>query len=378
MSTPPAPPLSLRLRPASQLTPRPLRWLWRWRLAFGKLAILDGDPGLGKSLLALDLCARLSTGRPFPDGSPSPGPANSLILNGEDGAEDTIRHRLQALGADLDRVFILDRESAGGAEPLAFPAHTDFLDEALAQTRAQLAVIDPIMAFLDRSIVTSNDQVVRRALNPLAWLAERHQCVPLLVRHLNKTGGHRSVYRGGGSIGFLAACRSGWLLAADPYDPWCRVLAQVKNNLAPPQPSLAYRVPRQEDAPPVPDWVGLSRWTADQLLAGAAQAPPAIARIDRARDFLAAYLEDGTRTSRDIWKSGREQRLTRRTLERAKQDLHIRSVRVWADGKRLSYWLLPGQKLPESVPPESAPPDLEQWLAPLREQFPPSTPLDDL
>src|SRR5436305_5388113 len=101
MSASPPDDLPSRLRPASQLAPGPVSWLWPGRLALGKLAILDGDPGLGKSLSTLDLCARLSTGRPFPDGSPGPGPANSLILNGEDGAEDTIVPRLQALGADL-------------------------------------------------------------------------------------------------------------------------------------------------------------------------------------------------------------------------------------------------------------------------------------
>src|SRR4030088_854814 len=100
----------MQLQRVSELTPEAYAWLWPGRLPLGKLAILDGDPGLGKSLLALDLCARLSTGRPFPDGSPSPGPANALVLNGEDGAEDTIRPRLQTLGADLDRVFVLDRD----------------------------------------------------------------------------------------------------------------------------------------------------------------------------------------------------------------------------------------------------------------------------
>src|SRR6266545_6255538 len=97
--------------PASQLTARPVRWLWPNRLALGKLAILDGDPGVGKSFLALDLCARLSTGRPFPDGSPCPGPANALVLNGEDGTDDTLVPRLRALDADLDRVFVWHRDS---------------------------------------------------------------------------------------------------------------------------------------------------------------------------------------------------------------------------------------------------------------------------
>src|SRR5882757_7458235 len=97
------------LQPLNRITPCRTEWLWPWRLALGKLAILDGDPGLGKSLVTLDLCARLSTGRPFPDGSPSPGVYNAIVLNGEDGDEDTIGPRLQALGADLERVFVPHR-----------------------------------------------------------------------------------------------------------------------------------------------------------------------------------------------------------------------------------------------------------------------------
>jgi RecA-family ATPase len=121
-------------------------WLWLWQLGLGKLAILDGDPGLGKSLVALDLCARLSTGRPFPDGSPGPGPASSIVLNGEDGEEDTIGPRLESLGADLDRVFVLGRGEDESA-PLRFPAQVDLLEAAIAQAGAKLVVIDPILAF---------------------------------------------------------------------------------------------------------------------------------------------------------------------------------------------------------------------------------------
>jgi hypothetical protein len=101
----------MQVRSIQELRPRPLAWFWPGRLALGKLAILDDDPGLGKSLVTLDLCARLSTGRPLPDGRPGPGVGNALVLNGEDGADDTIRPRLQALGADLERVFMLDSAS---------------------------------------------------------------------------------------------------------------------------------------------------------------------------------------------------------------------------------------------------------------------------
>src|SRR5258708_1492725 len=141
----------MHLRPVSELSARRLDWLWPGRLALGKLAILEGDPDLGKSLVALDLCARLSTGRPAPDGSPLLGPADAIVLDGEDGAEDTIVPRLQALQADLRRIFVLHRD-ADSSELLLLPAHVGLLDAALAQTGARLVVIDPIVAFLEPKV----------------------------------------------------------------------------------------------------------------------------------------------------------------------------------------------------------------------------------
>src|SRR5437764_13281943 len=145
----------------SELKSESISWLWPGRLALGKLALLDGDPGLGKSLLALDLCARLSTGRPMPDGSPGLGVCNSIFLNAEDGGRDTIRPRLQALGADLNRVFVLDLED-DPADLLSLPHQTDQLDEALTQTQARLVVLDPAISFLDSTIVDSSNKSVRR------------------------------------------------------------------------------------------------------------------------------------------------------------------------------------------------------------------------
>jgi hypothetical protein len=377
MSAPTPAPTVPCVRPVSQLTARSIDWLWPGRLALGKLAILEGDPGLGKSLVALDLCARLSTGKPFPDGSACPGAGSAIVLNGEDGEEDTIRPRLQALGADLERVFVLARNRAATGEPLGFPAHADVLDQAVAQTRARLVVIDPIVVFLGPGVLDGSDRSVRRALLPLARLAEGHGCAVLLVRHLNKRGGSRAVYRGGGSIGFLATCRSGWLVVRDPHDPGRCILAQVKNNLAPRQPSLAYRVRPQESGPPTLGWGDTKDWTADQLLAAGAGAASATGR-DRACDFLAAFLAGGPRTSREVWAAAREQDLSERTVERAKREIPVRSVQVGKGAERLSYWLLPGQQLPETVLAEDSSPDLEPWLAPLRDRYPPSTPLDEL
>jgi hypothetical protein len=364
----------MQLSAVDHLESRPISWLWPGRLALGKLAMLDGDPGLGKSLVTLDLCARLSKGRSFPDGATGPGRAASLVLNGEDSAEDTIRPRLQALDADLKRVYVLHAEDASAGEPLRLPEHTAILDDALKQTRAQLLVIDPIMAFLDRRIQSSNDASVRRVLTPLAQLAERHGAAVLMVRHLNKSPGRSPIYRGGGSIGLLAACRSGWLIARNPEQPAQCVLAQVKNNLAPPQPSLAYRVDTKESKVLSLSWLGPTDWTAAQLLAGVPRnRPRRLTPREQARDFLQGFLRDGPRTSRDIWHAALPKGLTERTLERAKQELSIRSVRVYPDGQCMSYWLLPGQELPPSVKRFVL--DLDYWrVGPL----PGPSPLDEM
>jgi hypothetical protein len=363
----------MQIVPLSQLVPRSVNWLWPGRLALGKLAILDGDPDLGKSLVTLDLCARLSTGRDFPDGQPSGGPANSVVLSDEDNAEDTILPRIQALGGNPERVFVMPHNDSGSSGPFRIPTHLDALDAALERMAARLLVIDPIVAFLEQGAHFRDDQSVRRALSPLAALAERRQCVAKMVRHLNKSGASRSLYRGGGSIGIVAACRSAWLAVRDPNDPKRCVLAQVKNNLAAPQPSLVYEVQRRVDAPPTLAWHGTSELRADQLLAAAARIDPLGPR-QRARDFLLEFLRDGPRLAREFWPVAQRHGLSKRTLWRARRDLDIRSHRLYMQGRQVSYWCLPGQ-----VPPsDPTVPDLEPWLAPLREQFPPSTPLDDL
>ena len=356
--------------PVSQLTPSSMPWLWPYRMSLGKPAILDGDPGLGKSVLALDLCARLSTGRPWPDGSPSPGPANSLVLSAEDGLADTVRKRLKALGADMDRVFVLEPDDTEGL--LRLPSRFDFLKGALAQTDARLLVFDPFTSFLDPCVNVASETSVRRALDPLARVTEAHRCHPLLLRHLNKSGGRNPMYRGLHSIGLGAACRSTWLFARDSGDAARSVMAQVKNNLGPPQPSLAYALPTDPAAPLSVTWLGTTPLTSRDLLAGPGREPPELPR-ERALAFLAALLAGGPRTSREVWQAAREERLAKRTLLRAKQELDVRSPRVWLDGTLVCYWLLPGQQLPAG-----APPDLEKWLGPLREQFPPSTPLDEM
>lgn len=360
------------LCPVSQLHAEPLRWLWSGRLALGKLALLEGDPGLGKSLVSLDLCARLSRGRALPDGLAQLEPSNALVLNAEDGVADTVRTRLAGLDADLDRVFVL-KETGVGREAIRLPSQLALLEDALTKTRARLVILDPLLAYFDNSVASGNDQSVRRALLPLATLAERHQCAVLLIRHLNKRGGKQAIYRGGGAIGLIGVCRSAWLVGRDPVMPGQCVLAQVKNNLAGPQASLAYRMERSDTGQVRLCWQGSSPWSADQLVAGRARGPGRL----QARAFLLATLEAGPRLARELWTEGQKQGLSARTLQRAKDDLSIRRERVIREGRQENWWLLAGQVVPRATSAVDADTDLEPWLGPLRERYPPATPLDE-
>lgn len=346
-------------RPLSESKPQPLEWFWPGYLAVGSLVVLDGDPGQGKSLVTLDLAARISAGRTWPDGAAIASPAPVLMICSED-VDSVITARLRAAGADLDRVFLWPRH--GDARLPSFPSDIPELDLALQRTRARFVVIDPIMSFLDRFVTASNDASVRRALHPLAQLADKHGCVILMVRHLCKSPGGRALYRGAGSIGFVAACRFGWLAAADPFQSDRSILAQTKFNYVARQPSLSYTIRSDtigsdtigSDASgrPAPriDWLGPASWTADELT---------VRRLmpsrRRARDFLQRFLAAGPRTSAEVWSEARTLGLSRRTIFRAKEELDVRTARSPTG----ATWFLPEHDLPLR-PSET--PALDAWL----------------
>ncbi len=348
---------------ANNLTRSAIEWLWPGYLARGTLAILDGDPGIGKSLITLDLAARLTTGQPWPNDAAGPSPAPALLLCDED-TDATVVNRLETLGADLSRAFLWPRQD--GAELPRLPADIARLDQAVADTGAKLLVIDPIMAFLDRSVEVNSDARVRHALRPLAKLAEKHHCAVLLVRHLNKKVGPQALYRGGGSIAFVAACRLAWLAARDPKREDRYVLAQPKNNFAARQPSLAYTLPT--DAARVA-WAGSTAWLADDLTARRRERP---AR-QRACEFLKTFLAAGPRTTQEIWDAALIEDLSENTLRRAKDELKITWRRVQTGTSRADYWLLKGQKAPGDIET----PELDAWFENLANAYPPLTPLDD-
>jgi hypothetical protein len=337
----------------ADIAPERVAWLWPGRIPLGKLSLIDGDPGLGKSLVTLDLAARLTTGRAMPDSSypDVAGPAGVVLLTAEDGLADTVRPRLDASGADARRVHAFRMTGEDGLP--AIPDDVERVERAVCATGASLVVVDPLMAFLSDGVNANRDQHMRAALVRLAALAERCGAAVVVVRHLNKGNATNVLYRGGGSIGIIGAARSAMLVAPDPDDERGarRVLAMTKVNLAAPARSLAYHVDGSGDAPRIV-WEGETPHVARDLLVIAGDEQRS-AR-DEATTFLRDVLGSGEVEGRDVMRLARDHSIAPATLRRAATELGIVYRREGFGRDIRSYWRLPFVITnPHSLSPEN-------------------------
>lgn len=277
----------------SEVQPERVSWLWPGRIPLGKLCLIDGDPGTGKSGLTGDIAARVSAGLPLPDGH-SCEAGGVVLLNAEDGLSDTIRPRLDAAGADTSRVLSLATtlDSEGHERMLSIPEDLSLIERGIWRVGAKLVIVDPLMAFLSGETNAHKDQDTRKALAPLAALAERTGVAVVVVRHLNKATGTNVLYRGGGSIGIIGAARSALLVAKDPEDENRRVLAPMKSNLAQPAPSLAFTLEETSNGAVRVTWQGDTDLDAVKLLATSAGREEGEA-FSEATEFLRELLRDG-------------------------------------------------------------------------------------
>lgn len=304
-----------------------VEWLWHGRIPLGKMTVLDGDPGLGKSTLSLDIAARVTTGTPMP-GEMKGRPARGVVLlSAEDDVSTVIGSRLDAAGADTSLVAAITTLPDGDdRRPMVLPDDVEWLRRAITSMDAALVVIDPLMAFMSDNTDSHKDQSVRKMLHRLSILAEETGAAILIVRHLNKTSGGNPLYRGGGSIGIVGAARSGLLVGRDPDDQNKRVLASTKCNLAAEPSSLAFHLEQSETTSLVV-WDGTSRHTASSLLA-----EPKPAKIEdgsalsEARGFIIDAMSQGPVPAKDMERMAREGGISQSTLKKAKSDLRIRSV----------------------------------------------------
>jgi RecA-family ATPase len=308
----------------SEVETEQVSWLWRGWLALGKLSVVDGDPGLGKSATVLDIAARVSTGREFPDGNRNEiGPGGVMVLSAEDALSDTIKPRLEAARANLERIASLAMlpDGSGHERLLSIPEDLHHLEAEIRRMEAKLVIVDPLMAFLSKKVDSHKDQDVRRALAPLAAVAERTGAAVQLVRHLSKGEGKNPVYRGGGSIGIIGAARMGSLVAIDPKDEERRVLAPVKNNLAVHPRSLIYTLEEAANGAVRVVWVGESEYSASELLQSV-RPDRADARRE-AEAFLVSLLSDGPVPKAQVEEEARAANISDGTLRRAKSSLGV-------------------------------------------------------
>ncbi len=349
------------IKPMNRYKTTPIRWLEEGRIALGKLTLIAGDPGLGKSFITLDMAARVSRGelpRYVPSGmtcmdQPDERAAEShadpvnnakpyagrlvdcgqvVLLNAEDDAGDTIKPRLEAMDADLTRIHLFE----GVVQPMGRCVNLTQLDTDIrlfAQTlkkieNLKLIIIDPISAYMGKTD-SHNNADVRSVLAQLARLAQWTGAAVVCVTHLNKdAGGKRAIYRAMGSLAFTAAARAVHLVSKHPDDASKRVVAPVKNNLSEESSPRVYRIDEGRVV-----WLDEDiEWDADsieQAFEGSRSTPSA---MEEAKRFLEEALVEGARKSKEVLEEAESQGITASTLQRARQALGARSFRdngIW-------------------------------------------------
>jgi len=307
---------------------RQLEWLWPGRVPLGKLTLLAGDPGLGKSLVSLDMAARVSRGTAWPETPLLPQTAGKVVLfNAEDDLADTIAPRLDRAGADDSKIIAVEGvESRGpdGAKPLrwCFTLENDLprLEEVLTDyPGVRLVVIDPISAYCGKTDTHKNAEV-RSLLAPLAELAARRHVAVVAVTHLSKSGGAKAVYRAMGSLAFAAAARAVWAVVKDRLEPQRRLFLPAKLNLAQDPARLAYRIVEGR-VEWEPDAVKMH--ADDAFAAEAAAAKPSQRGSERkeAGEWIRRQLAEGPVPASDVIELGEQCGFSTRTLRRAYKQL---------------------------------------------------------
>lgn len=312
-----------------------IEWLLYPFIPFGKVTIIQGDPGEGKTTMVLQIIAKLTRGEPILLNKKSQKeaqqdseenlkqevlsqdkpiqPVNVIYQTAEDGLGDTIKPRLLAAGADCSRVLVIDDRE----QPLTMLDVR--LEEAIMQTKARMVVLDPIQGFLGTDVDMHRANEIRPLMKRMAVLAEKYHCAIILIGHMNKNSNGKSSYRGLGSIDFQAAARSVLIVERLKDEPETRVMCHVKSSLAPEGKSVAFRLDKETGF----QWIGEYDISADDLLSGDARGQKS--RI--AKEFLLDILADGGMAQKKIEEEASKQGIKKKTLRNAKQELEIDSVK---------------------------------------------------
>lgn len=348
----------LELIELEHVTPEAVRWLWPGRFALGKLSLVAGYPGLGKSQLTASLTAVVTTGSTWPvTGEAAGDPGDVLILSAEDDAADTIKPRLLAAGADVRRCLMLgairvtpDKQNRSKRRCFNLNEDLTLLERALIRRpQTRLIIIDPLSAYMGdgRSVDTHKTSDVRSVLAPLTELASTYKVAVIGIFHLNKREGSSAMDRINGSGAFVAAARACWLVAKDKDEPRHRVFVPIKNNLAAEQDGLKFEI-EGFDVPASGGVIPTSRlmWlpdrvtkTADEVLSGTEKTDEK-GVLNDAMDFIYGLLETGAKPAREIFEAAEEAGYAEKTVYRAKKKLGISAIKRKGKGGGW-IWSLP-------------------------------------
>lgn len=323
---------NLKLINMEQVEVEKIGWLLYPFIPFGKVTIVQGDPGEGKTTMVLQIIAKLTKGEAIlpvdknteiKEKITAAEPVNVIYQTAEDGLGDTIKPRLLVAGADCSRVLVIDDNEQ------ALTMMDARLEEAIIQTKARLVVLDPIQGFLGADVDMHRANEIRPLMKRMAVLAEKHHCAIVLIGHMNKNSNGKSSYRGLGSIDFQAAARSVLIVGRVKDDPEIRVVCHVKSSLAPEGKSIAFRLDKKTGF----KWIGEYDISADDLLSGDNRGR----KGREAKEFLIEILSDGAMEQAKIAEEAEHRGIKSKTMWNAKKELKIESVKIGSQW----FWMLP-------------------------------------
>lgn len=323
----PSKPETVKIIRMSDVELTPVEWLWKPYLPFGKLSVLQGNPGEGKTYFAMHLAAACTNGKLLPN-MERMEPFNVIYQTAEDGLGDTVKPRLIEAGADLDRVLVIDDSE------VQLTLSDERIERAIIENNARLVIIDPIQAYLGADVDMNRANEVRPIFMRLGQVAQRTGCAILLIGHLNKAAGMQSLQRGLGSIDIAAAVRSVLFIGKLKHDPTMRILTHEKSSLAPPGVSLAFSLGDEGGF----RWVGEYDITADEMLSGIE--PQRETKTQQAKDLICALLAGGKQVlSEDIDKAALERGIPGRTVRDAKRELGDALKSKIVEGRKKVFWM---------------------------------------
>ncbi len=318
--------MNVNLITMSEVEVEPVRWLWYPYIPYGKITLIQGDPGDGKTTFVLAVAALLTNGKPMPETEDiAAEPMTVIYQTAEDGLADTIKPRLEEVGADCSRVIVIDENEQ------ALTLSDERIERAIIKTGAKLMILDPLQAYLGVDVDMHRANEIRPIFKALAAVAERTGCAIIIIGHMNKANGTKGVYRGLGSIDIAAAVRSILLVGRDKENENTRIMAHIKSSLAPEGCPIAFELDKDSGF----RWIGCYDINVDDLLNGT--------RPDReqtkemqALSLITEMLRENDLPCNEIYKRLLEHGISNRTVQNAKQTAAIRSYKkgaVW-------YWSL--------------------------------------